>query len=273
MKAITTLSHRILVLAVGLVVIGFLSGQANAQDIRVEFMASDTSWIESAYTGHAFMCIRLRINSGWKEDCYGFYPKSGSKGFIGGPGLVQSEFQKNPSRFARIGISISKPINESQRLEILRLVNVWNGEPFDLTNRNCIDFVASVAKDIGWLLPAREPTELPRAYLKKLQDENALRPSIPGSWAGSITTNNGNFDISLIFLLENGNLKGSITIQSEDKANCDNLQISLDRAVSFSAGSGVHKMTFTGRLEEGLKSMGGTFTSSLGNGRWSVRKQ
>ena len=77
-----------------------ITNSAHAQ-YQVQFMASDTSWSNSEYVGHAFMVISTRIANGSKEDAYGFYPK-GSKAFIYGPGIVNSKFTKNPSRLSRI---------------------------------------------------------------------------------------------------------------------------------------------------------------------------
>src|SRR5258708_37814388 len=91
---------------VALYVTLFSSGYADTASpppIQIEFMASATSWTNNEYVGHAFLCISIPLNSGIKEDCYGFYPRSSSpKGFIGGPGVTVSEFQKNPSRFSRV---------------------------------------------------------------------------------------------------------------------------------------------------------------------------
>src|SRR5690242_12658216 len=142
--------NKLLALATLLIVSGLVSGEANAQDLHVEFAASDISWTHSEYTGHAFMCLIVNTNTEPKEDCYGFYPKDGSKGFIGGPGVVQSEFRKNPTRYSRLVKSIRKRITEDQRRGVLRLVNDWNTKNYDLTDQSCIDFVASVAKEINW---------------------------------------------------------------------------------------------------------------------------
>ena len=55
-----------------------------AGGINLEIMASRVSTIKGEFTGHAFMCIALLLNSGIKEDCYGFYPKTDNiKGYVG----------------------------------------------------------------------------------------------------------------------------------------------------------------------------------------------
>ena len=141
--------------------------------IKIEFMASDVSWVEQEYVGHAFMCISIPLNSGIKEDCFGFYPRSNSPlAFIGGPGVTVSEFEKKPSRFSRITLSIKKPITEDQRRAILKLVNDWNSGNYNLRNQSCIDLVDSAARTLGWTTPPRVASDLPERYLKKLSDAN-----------------------------------------------------------------------------------------------------
>jgi hypothetical protein len=276
MKVLKFFKKEMLILVALLVSVVFFVGQGMAQEIRVEFMASDVSWTNSEYTGHAFMCISITTNTGIKEDCYGFYPKEGSKGFIGGDGVIEEEFKKNPSRFSRIGISLRKRINENIRVEILKLVNDWNNKPYDLTDQSCIDFVVAVLKLTNWTLPARNLTETPRDYLKKVQYENELKPSLSGVWTGKITPNSQNTDtpLSLNVKLENGVNQGSVTIGNDNtKVNCDNLQIALDRSIAFSINLGVGtKINFIGKIEEDLKSMSGTFTSVIGDGKWSLKK-
>lgn len=254
----------------------FLGRTISAQSIQVEFVASNVSWTNSEYTGHAFMCIILPTGSGPKEDCYGFYPRnSGIKGFIGGPGVVQSEFQKKPSRFSRITTSIRKnSISEDQRRAILKLVNDWNNKNYDLTNQSCIDFVAAVAKEINWEVPSREATELPETYLNKLKYANELKPAIPGIWQGETDMNGRKFPCKIDFRIINNELKGQfIYTQDDSRGMCDNLQVKLDRSVSFSVGDGQSKMNFSGNLAANLKSITGSFTSQFGNGTWYVNKQ
>ncbi|WP_152601995.1 hypothetical protein [Burkholderia paludis] len=52
---------------------------ANPGDILIQFMAAERYPIIEDGTGvvHAFACIDLDLNSGIKEDCYGFYPRGG----------------------------------------------------------------------------------------------------------------------------------------------------------------------------------------------------
>lgn len=145
-----------------------------ADDILLELMASRVSVVNGEFTGHAFMCIELLLNNGIKEDCYGFYPKIDNiHGYIGGPGVVQSEFQKNPDRFSRVEQSIKKPLSPAQRGKILGLVNDWDKTNYSLTQQQCVDFIRSVAAAAGLKLPPRDGTDFPTDFLKKLK---ALNP-------------------------------------------------------------------------------------------------
>jgi hypothetical protein len=150
----------------------FQLGNVQAQSIQLEVMASRTSWTNAEFVGHAFMCIAIPISTGIKEDCFGFYPRKGGKAFIGGPGVVNSEFQKNPRRFSRVTVSFKRPISEDQRRQIISMIDGWNSKDYNLTHRNCIDFVNSIAQMLGWRTPTRVPTDLPETYLRKLVEAN-----------------------------------------------------------------------------------------------------
>jgi len=146
---------------------------AAADDIYLELMASRVSVINGEFTGHAFMCIELLLSSGIKEDCYGFYPKADNmKGYVGGPGVVQSEFQKKPDRFSRVEQSVKTPITTAQRSKILGLVNDWDKADYSLTKQQCIDFISSVATAAGLKIPPRNTTDFPLDFLKKLRSLN-----------------------------------------------------------------------------------------------------
>lgn len=144
-----------------------------ADDITLELMASKVSTINGEFTGHAFMCLALLLNSGIKEDCYGFYPRENTvKGYIGGPGVVDGEFQKNPSRFTRITQSLTILISDGQRRTILGLVNEWNTKNYDLTRQQCVDFVRAVATAAGLKVPPRNTTDFPVDLLTKVKNLN-----------------------------------------------------------------------------------------------------
>lgn len=141
-----------------------------ADGITLEFMASRVSSINGEFTGHAFMCIGLQLNAGIKEDCYGFYPRNDTiKGYIGGPGVVESEFKKNPDRFSRVDQSLKVPITIDQRRAILTLVNNWNSANYALSSQQCVDFVRAVAQAAGLKVPARNAVEYPADFLARLK--------------------------------------------------------------------------------------------------------
>lgn len=156
----------------GVLLIISSGAQSHPPSIQIEVMASRTSWSDKEFAGHAFMCISIPLSSGIKEDCFGFYPRDGVKGIIGGPGITNSEFAKNASRFSRVTISMKRPIADEGRRQILRLIDDWNAREYNLTHQSCIDFVNTVAKTLGWRTPPRIQTDLPATFLKKLVDAN-----------------------------------------------------------------------------------------------------
>jgi hypothetical protein len=145
---------------------------SHAQDVTVTFLASPVMFPESP--GHAFLLIALKTNTGSKEDALGFYPASSNAAqvVIGGPGMVKSEFQNNPTRFARVTASFKTAINLDQRRRIYQLADQFNQQMYRFTDGNCIDFVDSVARALGLKVPNRTSTQTPEAYVKKLADLN-----------------------------------------------------------------------------------------------------
>lgn len=141
-------------------------------DIYVEFYGAKTSWSDSEFVGHAFACIALHLNNGIKEDCYGFYPKSGGKGLIGGPGLTASEANKNPGRFGHIDTTVKVKITEDQRRQILALTDQWNSKDYSLTTSSCIDFVHDAVGKTGLKRPDRSKFQLPADYMKAIDQMN-----------------------------------------------------------------------------------------------------
>lgn len=141
-------------------------------DIYVEFYGAKTSWSDSEFVGHAFACVALHLNNGIKEDCYGFYPKTGGKGLVGGPGLVASEANKNPGRFDHIDTTVKVKISDDQRRQILALANQWNSKDYSLTTSNCIDFVHEAIGKTGLKRPDRTQFQLPADYMQSLDQLN-----------------------------------------------------------------------------------------------------
>jgi hypothetical protein len=153
-------------------VMGNSFARCDAQEsITVEFMAAKPSWTKREFVGHAFLCVRVRTQSGIKEDCFGFYSKDGV-GIIGGPGTVLSEFARNPGRFSRITVSVTKAISPEQRQRLYQVIRDWNAHHYQFLDPNCIDFVVAASSAIGMHAPPRADTQLPEVYLKKLKEAN-----------------------------------------------------------------------------------------------------
>jgi hypothetical protein len=142
-------------------------------EISLTLMASTSSWADQEFVGHAFMCIGYHLNSGIQESCYGFYPRlAGPGAFVGGPGVSLSEFLRNPSRFSRVTVSVTRVISEAQRRAVLAEVNRWNQQDYRLVTSNCINFVDAVARAGGLTSPGTRPSEMPAAYLGRLKTAN-----------------------------------------------------------------------------------------------------
>ena len=103
-----------IVLAMAALLAGF-AGSANqvsaADDITIQFMASGPfSWNDSSITGHAFICIGLKVSMGIKEECFGFYPEENGKRAVYGPGCVDNELNGNVaiirSRLSNVPVSV-----------------------------------------------------------------------------------------------------------------------------------------------------------------------
>jgi hypothetical protein len=244
-----------------------------AQSIQVELMASNVSWDQGEYVGYGFMNLIIpTANGALREDYFGFFPKpGGTKGFIGGPGIAEPAYQKKPTRFPRITVSIRKKITLDQYKAIIRMTNDWNAKNYDLTNQSCIDFVASVAKEVNWLIPGR--VDLPEAYLNQLKFLKDLKFAIPGKFTGETNMNGKKFQCAIDFRIIADDLKGQwIWIADDSRGLLDRLQIKGDRSISFSVGAAATLMTFNGNFAADLKSISGTFSSTYGNGSWQMKK-
>lgn len=170
MRVLRRWGRNVALLAFGLVHAQPLA--AAPGDIFAEFYGSEVSWADGEYVGHAFACIVLHLNAGIKEDCYGFYPREGGKGLVGGPGLTASEANKNPGRFSRITTTVKAKIGDEQRRQILALTNDWNAKGYALTTSNCIDFVHEAVGRTGLKRPERSRFQLPAAYIRELDRLN-----------------------------------------------------------------------------------------------------
>ncbi|NKE71318.1 hypothetical protein [Candidatus Manganitrophus noduliformans] len=144
-----------------------------APEPSVQFMATGSNWSDSSFTGHAFVCLQLPTNTGIKEDCYGFYPKS-IGAIFGGPGVVDSEFNfsaRPPTRFSNVVVSLTKSISLKQRQQILATIAGWD-KSFSLTSTNCVSLANAVAGAAGLNRPAGTSFSTPVQYVTKLKEAN-----------------------------------------------------------------------------------------------------
>lgn len=161
-----------IILIVSMCLVSFETPTRASDDILIQFMASDANWVDKSFTGHAFICIQLKLNDGLKEDCYGFYPRSSGRALIGGPGVVDNEFDFDkhpPTRFSNIKASVIKVISTQDRSSILTLIKEYEKD-FKLTTSNCVKFTNEVAKKAGLKTPNSTDTTTPVSYIRKLQE-------------------------------------------------------------------------------------------------------
>lgn len=157
----------------------WLTPEAHAApgDITIEFMASNANWADQSMTGHAFICVGLHLNSGIKEECFGFYPKDGIKGSVYGPGCVDSELNgkcgEHPiTRFSNVVVSVKKKITEDQRRAVYAVGKEWNAKRFTLGWNDCVAFSNAVAKAAGLNTPTVTAATKPATYVQKLKELN-----------------------------------------------------------------------------------------------------
>ncbi|MBS0642932.1 MAG: hypothetical protein JSS43_23965 [Proteobacteria bacterium] len=144
-----------------------------SSNIQLEIMASPAGFAQGPSLGHAFMCIEMLLNQGIKEDCFGFYPKNGGTELaVGGPGVVNNEFDKNPVRFSNIIASGKWPLSINLRASILAAINNYDTGHYALTDANCIDFIDAIARIAGLKTPSRSPLQTPAKYVQGLVQMN-----------------------------------------------------------------------------------------------------
>ena len=169
------MKHQVMLL-VFLISTLFAGTARAADDFTVEIMASSTSWADRSFFGHAWICLGVNLSSGIKEDCYGFYPRSGGLGQIVGPGTVDSEFadKKPVTRFSHVEASVKNGISDAQRRQILTMIREWSTtKSFKLSDHNCVSFANEVAKAAGLHTPTLAAATTPVAFVKELK---ALNP-------------------------------------------------------------------------------------------------
>lgn len=151
---------------------------ANPGDLYLHFYSSKYSWENKSITGHAFLCVAYHLNSGIKEECFGFYPKGGGLDMlIGGPGVADNEaLMKKPNRFnpGELTGEVSVKVTDTQLKATYKTLNEWNAKNYKLTNSNCISFVNAVAAGAGLKTPEQVGGMLPTTYLSELKKLNGM---------------------------------------------------------------------------------------------------
>lgn len=147
------------------------SAVANPGDIYAEVMASPLGgWFSP---GHAFICIDYDLNSGIKEECYGFYPKINSNAAVIGAPSLANEFKKTPDRFSKIDWSVKKKITDAQRSAFYNAVLRADRAPYTYTTNNCGDFVSDAIDALGWANVKK--SILPNPYVHDLVVANIAK--------------------------------------------------------------------------------------------------
>lgn len=240
--------------------------------IALEVMAHEWSVTQPIgfSPGHAFMCISIRLQSGIKEDCYGFFKATGQGGLISGPGVKLDQINDPkaiPARFSRVSVSVKKDITEAQRREIIKAADGWNARHYDLTKENCIDFVAQAARIAQWAVPPRNATDTPDSWVRRLKDAEDLA----GVWKGTSTSNGMTLPMSVLVTLTNGQWGGQINLNDMGDTFRD---VSVrGRSISFVVGQQATPFKFSGTVSPDGKTLSGTFTSSVASGSFTMSQQ
>lgn len=143
---------------------------------QLVFMGAQVAYESREFVGHAFACLQIRVGIGMKEECFGFYPRADSAlAFIGSAGMTDEETRRNPTRFSRIGKSLTVGISAAEMRSVRSAVKNWNGRRYSLTHQNCIDFIGSMAQAVGLRVPPRVRTEFPVHFVTALADANRDR--------------------------------------------------------------------------------------------------
>jgi hypothetical protein len=156
----------------------------------------------STTLGHAFLIIGLKTNHGIKEEIFGFYPvKNSLKGVLKGPGMLKSEERCGPdddcgpkhvgelrNRLSEVTQSVTVPITLDQVKTVYGVIRKWDSQSFPDPNsnrqivpspdvdsgssgdyrvfdRNCIDFIAAVATQLGYPTPDRSNLQTAPEFL------------------------------------------------------------------------------------------------------------
>jgi hypothetical protein len=166
--------RRRLILSWVLVIAAFTAPvYAQPRNASLRLMAPDANWADRNFAGHAFVCIQLETGSAVTEDCFGFYLRKSGKALVGGPGVVDREFdftKTPPDRFVQIKTSVTAPITAARRQRILTFIRSFDRD-FSPTPANCISFANGVARLAGLKTPA-STSLTPVQYLDALRKLN-----------------------------------------------------------------------------------------------------
>ena len=144
------------------------------RDMALQFMAPDGTWADSSFTGHAFVCLQLETDSSVTEDCFGFYPRAKGTALVGGPGVVDKEFdfsKSPPTRFGNVQVSVRTRVTMEQRQKALAFIRGFDKD-FSLTSRNCVLFANGLARLVGLTTPKSSSFPTPVEYLRELRQVN-----------------------------------------------------------------------------------------------------
>ncbi|MBY3594252.1 hypothetical protein HJA87_31110, partial [Rhizobium bangladeshense] len=146
-----------------------------------------------SFFGHAYVIIGVPTNFGVKEEILGFYPTKGL-GIIKSPGMLKAEYRCGPNddcnpryqrqlllRLSESKASVKIPITSTERETFYNTVREWGQnssavqytpvtpKEYDLAFQNCIDFIATVLKDLNYKVPERSALQTPTEFLTELK--------------------------------------------------------------------------------------------------------
>lgn len=191
---------RIAITVAALAICSF-SCLAEDTGLNVKFVARGSQIADpnapTSFTGHAYIIMAVKTNTGIKEEIFGFYPTTSGRGLIKGPGMLKAEYRCGPSddcgpemkqkllaQLSKSEQTVTVDITENQRRQIYKEINRWDSkstigaddrqivpssdQQYRLADHNCIDFVASVVGAIGYTPPERGGLQTPTQFLKQL---------------------------------------------------------------------------------------------------------
>jgi hypothetical protein len=137
------------------------------------------------YFPHAF--VLLRDDNGQPRGTYGFTAISQSPGVL----VRRSKGAVHPTDDTYVQKSqlfLTLSLSAEQVGKVLALTDYWNspdGSLYDLQNRNCVTFVADLARTVGLVVPERYDPLKPTAFMQLLVALNGQGASGPMIGTGS----------------------------------------------------------------------------------------